>query len=110
MIDMLGKPVVLGDHVVDDRGKVYLIEKTEPSYQKEGLAKCREIKKRSLGQLTYVHLQHVFVVGNYPITEHQNWTKSNQQLWKILYDQFIASKVKESIRQRRKEFQERGKK
>ena len=102
MIDMLGKPVVPGDHVVDDRGKVYLIDRTEPSYQKEGLAKCREVRGRSLGPLTYVHLQHVFRSS---VPYGYNSQAKNKQLWEDLYKQFISPKVRESIRQRRKEFQ-----
>jgi len=51
-LDMLGNEVRVGDTLVDDRGKTFIAEETEPSYLREKVVRVR-------GGST-VRLTHVF--------------------------------------------------
>lgn len=104
MEDMIGQTIEPGEHLIDERGRLWLVLHTEPTWQRELVARAQEVRKRTLGPGRYVHLQHVLKTPERLLRASE---KERAAEWHTAYEQFVRPTRKQEISTRRKEFQRR---
>ena len=106
MKDMVGRSVEVGDYLIDDRGKLFLIQSTPDSYQKEQVIIVAEYRPRSQSRPSFLRQKLALKVTEDRITTPQKILKD---LWKFYYDKYVGPQQREEVRARRANFQGRRK-
>ena len=88
LLDMRGKKIQVSDHVVDERGKVYVAVATEHSFLREGLIRVLPLnaKGKPTQNHTYLRVWHIFVgyaFGSFGKEEQRQREKEEQALREI---------------------------
>ena len=104
MIDMTGKEVKEGDLMIDDRGKLFIIQPTPPTYLKEKLLTVTEYKARGEGKRGFMRQKLALKVSKGHLRTSQQELRG---MWSWNYNKYQYSQGREEIRKRRNEFQER---
>lgn len=89
--DARGWKVAVGDHVIDKRGPVLVIVRTEKSFR---ILKMARAKPLHTDRLTYVKLWRVFRVKRTTTWRYATWRK--------LYDKYIKPAKRKARRERRR--------
>ena len=106
MFDMTGKGVKEGDFMIDDRGKLLIIQPTPPTYLKEKLLTVTEYKAKGEGKRGFMRQKLALKVSEGHLRTPQ---KELREMWSWNYAKYQQPQGREEIRKRRKEFQERRK-
>ena len=55
--DMAGQPIHVGDYLIDDRGKIFVVEETPPTFAKEMLVRVHALRGRTAGYEAHTYLR-----------------------------------------------------
>lgn len=105
MNDMIGQPVQVDDNLIDDRGKLYLVQPTDLTYQAELLALGREKTKSGvLGVARILRLGFSLKVSEELLNASP---QARRKEWERVYKEQVFPIKRIEVRDRRKDFQER---
>lgn len=101
--DARGIALHIGDHVIDDRGKVFVILATDATIARENQVRVHEVKGKTFGAPLYLPCGMIFRLNAY----HSQ--AENRKLWRELYEHYVRPRSQAHIKERKAEFQERRK-
>jgi len=103
--DYSGRPVNIGDIVLDDSGRAWRIVSDE--FAAERIGRGEELRRSARGALrvvpgrygapTVVRVYHCFLISSSDITSDR---ATNERLWWELYNQQVASELGTELRRR----------
>ena len=106
MKDMVGEEVFEGDFLIDDRGKLFVAQPTEPSFRRESIIITCEYHPRTLGKRGFMREKLALKVSERHLRTPQQDLRT---MWKAVYTLKVAPQNREDIKARRTNFQKREK-